>query len=367
MALHGAHHSAQKSTSTGLSAPSTSFAQFWSVKTSMFAAMSPIVSFPIPRTWPSPAGRASTYSAAERSHEKSFAIARRCSAAQALRFFQAARAWSRAQTRPVPSALSNRKPVPVSLRRVVRLHGVREPARRADDRDRPVAQRVHLGEAARLAARGHEEQVGARHHLVGERLVVGEAHGEAVGVPLLQVAQPLLDARAPPSPARPSAAGGGGSPTSAPATMSKPFCHTRREVTPTRGRSGNSGRPKARSRSALHAALSPRGPGRVGPRDVPVRPRVPLVVVDAVQDAHHVGRPRAHDPVEAEAVLRPLDLARVGRGDGVHQLREDRPALQVADRAVVLEREGGAQVPRAGRAGRRCPCRTGPGRPRCGS
>jgi len=111
MALHGAHHSAQKSTSTGLSAPSTSFAQFWSVKTSMFAAMSPLVSFlsldrAIARRY------SATYSAAERSHEKSFAIARRCSAAQALRFFQAPRAWSRAQTRPVPSGLSNRKPVP---------------------------------------------------------------------------------------------------------------------------------------------------------------------------------------------------------------------------------------------------------------
>jgi hypothetical protein len=37
--------------------------------------------------------------------------------------------------------------------------------------------------------------------------------------------------------------------------MSNPFCHTSRDVIPTSGRSGNSGNPYVRSRSALQAAL----------------------------------------------------------------------------------------------------------------
>ena len=95
----------------------------------------------------------------------------------------------------------------------------------------------------------------------------------------------------------------------------------------------------------MQAALPDGSSRRVRPRDVPVRARVPLVVVDPVQDPHHVAGARAHDAVEAEAVLGPLDLEGVGRGHGVDQLREHGPALQVADRAVVLERERGAEVP----------------------
>ena len=42
------------------------------------------------------------------------------------------------------------------------------------------------------------------------------------------------------------------------ATMSKPFCQTSRETMPMTGRSGNSGMPKVRKRSALHWAFPAR-------------------------------------------------------------------------------------------------------------
>ena len=45
------------------------------------------------------------------------------------------------------------------------------------------------------------------------------------------------------------------------ATMSKPFSQTRREVTPMTGRSGNSGSPSVRRRSALQAAFPARSFG----------------------------------------------------------------------------------------------------------
>ena len=88
----------------------------------------------------------------------------------------------------------------------------------------------------------------------------------------------------------------------APTTMSKPFWWTSREVTPTTGRSGSAGRPNVRSRSALQAALPDRSSGAVALRDVRVVARVPLLVVDAVQDARPgprrgcAGRRRCRSP-----------------------------------------------------------------------
>ena len=49
--LHGPHHSAQKSTSTGVSLPVTSLAKLWSVIVLVAMALSP---FRVPRTWVRP-------------------------------------------------------------------------------------------------------------------------------------------------------------------------------------------------------------------------------------------------------------------------------------------------------------------------
>ena len=65
---------------------------------------------------------------------------------------------------------------------------------------------------------------------------------------------------------------------------------------PTTGRSGSAGRPKVRSRSALHAALPDRSSGEYVPRDVRGRARGShSVVVHAVQDPDQVRRARAQD------------------------------------------------------------------------
>ena len=211
-------------------------------------------------------------------------------ARHALRSFQAARAWSSAHISPVPSGVSKRKPVPRPLRRVVRLHGVDEAAGRAHDRDGAVAQRVHLGEAAGLAARGHQEHVGPGHHLVRERprrrrSAPRSGRGRAAARWRSPSWTPCS-----PVPSTTMRSGRCRKSHHAPATMSKPFCQTRREVTPTTGRSGNSGSPKRAQQVGLAGGLARRVLGRVRPRDVPVRARVPLVVVDAVQDPDHVRR-----------------------------------------------------------------------------
>jgi hypothetical protein len=78
---------------------------------------------------------------------------------------------------------------------------------------------------------------------------------------------------------------------------------------------------------------------------VRIAARVPLLVVDAVQDPRDVAGARAHDAVEAERVLGTLDLERIRRRDGVDELRENGAALQVAHPAVVLKRVGAAEIP----------------------
>ena len=225
------------------------------------------------------------------------------------------------------------------------------PPGRAHDRDGAVAQRVHLGEAARLAARGHQEHVGARHDLVGEALVVGEAHGEAAGVALrpdaaARPAPPALRSRAPP--------GGGGRwrrSHHASATMSKPFCHTRREVTPTSGRSGDSGQPERPQAGRPCRPPCRRGPAAsrlarcAGPPAGPTR-----------RSRRRSGSRRRPRPRERTTPSKPspcsgsLDLARVGRGHGVDELREHRPALQVADRRRGTRERRACRGSRAGRA-----------------
>ncbi len=58
-----------------------------------------------------------------------------------------------------------------------------------------------------------------------------------------------------------------------------------------------------------------------------------------------IRRTRPDHAVEPETVLGALDLAGVGRRDRVDHLREHGPALQVAQRAVVLEPIRRAEVP----------------------
>src|SRR5439155_8288600 len=52
----------------------------------------------------------------------------------------------------------------------------------ADDRDRAVAQGVHLGQPARLVARRDEEQIAAGDHEMRERGVVADEQSDPAGM-----------------------------------------------------------------------------------------------------------------------------------------------------------------------------------------
>ena len=69
---------------------------------------------------------------------------------------------------------------------------------------------------------------------------------------------------------------------------------------------------------------------------VRVAGRIPLLVVDAVQDAHQLRRALAENAVEPEPVLRGLDLLGIARAHGRDHTAEDDAGLQKADAAPVL-------------------------------
>ena len=111
--------------------------------------------------------------------------------------------------------------------------------------------------------------------------------------------------------ARPSS----GCASSACASTSNPFCGVSRPTMPNSGTSGRT----AQAGLLLQRRLARRLAGQVARvevrRQVRVGRRVPLVGVDAVQDADQIAAaPREH-AVEAAAVGAGLDLARVGRAD----------------------------------------------------
>ncbi len=66
------------------------------------------------------------------------------------------------------------------------LHRVRESAGITHNRNGPVTQAVHLIEAARFIARGHQENVAAGFDQVRERLIEPQAVAHAVGKALRQ-------------------------------------------------------------------------------------------------------------------------------------------------------------------------------------
>ncbi len=86
-----------------------------------------------------------------------------------------ARRMRRQQRRPVERLEENAVALQPSL------HGVHQPARGPHNGHRSVAQGVHLVQAARLVAAGHEEEVRPRLHQVGQRPVEAQVDAHLLG------------------------------------------------------------------------------------------------------------------------------------------------------------------------------------------
>ena len=141
---------------------------------------------------------------------------------------------------------------PLEVRAVVRDDGVREASRAPHDRRRPVGERVHLAEAARLEARRHDERVRARLDPVRERLVVPDERLEAArdGAPRGAASRPPQAGSPDPSitiltPRRTSSGADS-------RRRSNPFWSVSRPIAPTTN-------PRVRRRRSPRAGRGPRG------------------------------------------------------------------------------------------------------------
>ena len=78
---------------------------------------------------------------------------------------------------------------------------------------------------------------------------------------------------------------------------------------------------------------------------VRVAGRIPLIVIDSVQDPDEVRSAVAQDSVKAEPEFRRLDFPGVCRADGRDGAAEHDAALEIADTAPVFERVNVHQLP----------------------
>mmetsp|Transcript_32830 Transcript_32830/g.87090 ORF Transcript_32830/g.87090 Transcript_32830/m.87090 type:complete len:503 (+) Transcript_32830:757-2265(+) len=236
------------------------------------------------------------------------------------------------------------------LEGVVVLHRVLQPARVVHHRHSPVPLGVHLGQAARLVARGHHQDVRPRDHLVLElRGEADVAHHAALvgrlGVPQ-ETRVPLL-------------AGSDHDELHVSGDVGLVLVHEPAEdgledidallvrQAPHKRHHGHVGillqaeyvlhvqLARALARHVVHRKEVVEALG-LGGEEV-VRGGVPLVRVDAVEDAVEMGEPAAAGVLQAEAALGREDLVFVCRRHCHHAVRHLDAAFQKLDAVVVDE------------------------------
>ncbi|OQC35578.1 MAG: hypothetical protein BWX64_02394 [Acidobacteria bacterium ADurb.Bin051] len=242
----------------------------------------------------------------------------------------------------------------------VRLDGVGEPAGAAHHGGRAVAQAVELVEAARLVAGRHEEDVRSRLDPVRERLVVAPVEPDPAGEGRLEGVEERLVARL-------ARAEDDEAEVVAPELRGQAL---EAEIDPLllhetahhadHGNLVSGLHPHPLEQRPLHPRLAGEIGGAVMVGEVRIVPRIPVAVVDAVDDPDQARGPLAEEAVEPEAALGGEDLAGVGLAHGGEQIGVPDPVLQEAQLvggeilgrqqpAVRLESELADRVP----AGRR--------------
>ena len=214
---------------------------------------------------------------------------------------------------------------------------VDQPARRVRDRQRAVALRVHLYEAARLVAARHEDEVGPREDAVHERLGRRAREGDAArrtareGLHLVDQIGVAVAREDELHVGRAQQTRRGGDDDVDPLLLD----HAAHE------RHDRRLRVDRERQLLLESPLAPRLVGRVfrvvarGQRGV--RGRVPDAVIDAVEDARERLAAGVQDAVEPGAERGRLDLARVRGAHRRHRVGREDALLQEVDAAVELD------------------------------
>ena len=261
-----------------------------------------------------------------------------------------------------------RKPVPSPVALVVAPDRVDEPAGGAHDRQRPVAQAVHLVQAAGLEARRHDEEVGARLDPVGERRRRSRSRPGSDRGRRAASAPKKCSASWSPVPSRTICSVPVEDPVQAWASTSNPFCETSRPIdaeerAPRRRR----GAPPRAAGPPCSASFPDRSLDREARGQVLVGAGIPLVDVDAVQDAD-AGPPRARAARRRGRSRRPGSGSPARRwGSRWRAALAWRSArLHEVQRAEVLELGGVVVLPPEPGDEHRVRRRSRPGRPGCG-
>src|SRR5205814_9659974 len=98
-------------------------------------------------------------------------------------------------------------------------------------------------------------------------------------------------------------------------------------------------------RSPLRSALAAELVGIVWLWDVGIARRIPLIVIDSVQNPDHIIGAVPQDAVESEPEFRRLNFARIARADGRNHAAEHQSAFEITDSPPVLERVDAHQIP----------------------
>jgi len=215
------------------------------------------------------------------------------------------------------------------------LHGIRQPARRADHRHRAVALAVHLVHAARLEPRRHQENVGAGFEQMRERLVEIQRDRDVGLMRGGQRCKLALELR-----------------------VATPQHHELETARRQRGHDFDQpvdafllGQPRHRceqrlvdrrqARAQLHRALVVRFIRQrrraVITREIRVARGVPRGGVDAVQNSAQVRASVLQQPVQAGAMLLGLNFGGISRAHRRDRIRVRDAAFHARQLAVILE------------------------------
>jgi len=214
---------------------------------------------------------------------------------------------------------------------------VGKPADPAHQRQSPVTQRVELGQAARLEARRDEDDIGAGIDQVRQTFIIADRNPDPSSIPFRRSCESLLEITVSRAEQRelPAARDEVRQPREGEVEA---FLRGQAADDPEQRRAVDRLEPETALQASLRRLLAgDRVLCLVRPRQDRVAPRVPYSHIDAVQDPGQNIGTGTQQPVEAPAISRGLDLARVSRTDGGQAIRVEQSGLDEGHHAVKLD------------------------------
>ena len=239
------------------------------------------------------------------------------------------------------------EPGPLPCPRVEIVHGIVQSTDSSHHRHGAVAQAVHLIQATWLEPRRHQEQIGACLDQVCQRLVEADGRSDAIRMPRRKpepqvFVSPLARAEQYKRGIETSELVGDLCNQIKALLIDQPRDQTHERA---RKRGLTGGHSKPLEQSPFCGALAAEMVGIVWLWDVGIARRIPLIVIDSVQNPDHIIAAVPQDAVKSEPEFRRLNFARIARADGRNHSAERQAAFEIADSPPVFECVDAHQVP----------------------